>query len=161
MSNLTERINADLVVTMKDRDPSREKERELKLMTLRTLNAEIKAVKVNQRKEPDDNDVIAILTRGIKQFKETLDKAGGANQAGIVRDDIVAQEKAKIAIFEAYLPQQLSDDELVALVAQAVSEAGASSSKDMGAVMAILRPKTAGKADGKKVSELVKAKLSG
>ncbi len=161
MPTLVEQINADLIAAMKDRDPSHAQERELKLVLLRTLNAEIKTFKMNNRKEPEDTDVVSIVTRGIKQFRETLDKAAGGNEAGVVREDIVAQEKAKIALYERYLPTQLSEQELEALVIAAIAEVGASSPKDMGAVMAVVRPKTAGKADGKLVSETVKRKLAG
>lgn len=161
MPTLVEQINADLIATMKDRDPAHAQEREMRLITLRTLNAEIKAIQVNQRKTPEDADVIAILTRGIKQFRETLDKATGSNQAGVVRTDIADQEKAKIAMYEKYLPTQLSQAEIEALVTEAMAQSGASSPKDMGAVMALVRPKTAGKADGKLVSEIVKRKLGG
>jgi uncharacterized protein len=161
MATLIEQINADLVTTMKDRDPSHAQERELALVTLRTLNAEIKTVQMNTRTIPTDADVITILTRGIKQFRETLEKATGANPAGIVRNDIADLEKAKIAIYQKYLPTQMSPDEIEALVAEAIAQSGATTSKDMGAVMALVRPKTAGKADGKVVSEIVKRKLGG
>jgi uncharacterized protein len=161
MATLVEQINADLIATMKDKDPSHAQERELKLVTLRTLNAEIKTFVMNNRKNPEDSDVLAILTKGIKQFRETLSNAAGQNDAGVVRQDIVDQEKAKIAIWEKYLPAQLSQTEIEALVAEAVTQSGASSPKDMGAVMALVRPKTAGKADGKLVSEIVKKALAG
>jgi len=102
-----------------------------------------------------------ILAKAIKQFKETLDNATGKNAAGVVREDIAAQERAKIAIVEKYLPKQMDKSEIETLVAAAIAQAGATSPKDMGAVMAIVRPQTQGKADGKLVSEVVKAKLSG
>lgn len=161
MATLVEQINADLIATMKDKDPSHAQERELKLVTLRTLNAEIKTFVMNNRKNPEDSDVLAIITKGIKQFRETLSNAAGQNDAGVVRQDIVDQEKSKIAIWEKYLPTQLSQVEIEALVAEAVAQSGASSPKDMGAVMALVRPKTAGKADGKVVSEIVKKALAG
>jgi uncharacterized protein YqeY len=116
---------------------------------------------VNNRKEPEDTDMAGILAKAIKQFKETLDNAMGKNAAGVVREDIAAQERAKIAIVEKYLPKQMEKAEIEALVAAAIAQAGASSPKDMGAVMALVRPQTQGKADGKLVSEIVKAKLSG
>jgi uncharacterized protein len=161
MPTLVEQINSDLIATMKDRDPAHAQERELKLIVLRTLNAEIKTFQMNNRKTAEDADVIAIVTRGIKQFRETLDKAVGANEAGVVREDIAEKERAKIAIYERYLPTQLSAAEIENLVIAAMSETGATSPKDMGAVMAVIRPKTAGKADGKLVSEIVKKKLNG
>lgn len=158
---ILEQINADLVAAMKDREPSRKEENQLKVMTLRTVLAEVKAFLVNNRKEPTEQEVTAILAKAIKQFKETLDNATGKNAAGVVRDDIAAQERAKIATVEKYLPAQMSQAEIETVVKQAIAQANATSPKDMGAVMAIVRPLTQGKADGKLVSEVVKAKLSG
>lgn len=158
---LLERINADLIATMKDREPSRKEENQAKITSLRTLLAEVKSFQVNNRRAPSDDEVIAILQRGIKQFRETLDRANGQNPSGLVRADIVEQEKLKIARYEAYLPQQMTREEIEALVKVAVAETGASSPKDMGAVMNVVRPQTAGRADGKLVSEVVRAALSG
>ena len=156
---LIEKINADLIATMKDREPSRKEANQGKVVTLRSLMAEIKAFQVNNRRDPSDDEVIAIVQKGIKQFRETLDKANGQNPAGLVRPDIVEQEKVKIALYEAYLPAQLSREEIEAVVKAAIAETGAAGPKDMGAVMAAVRPKTQGKADGKLVSEIVKAAL--
>ncbi len=158
---LLEKINADLIATMKDREPSRKEANQAKVVTLRSLLAEVKRFQVDNRRDPSDDEVIAIVQRGIKQFRETLEKAGGQNPSGLVREDIVEQEKARIALYEAYLPAQMSREEVEALVKAAVAETGASGPKDMGAVMAAVRPKTQGKADGKLVSEIVKAALSG
>ena len=158
---ILENINADLIAAMKDRDPARKDENQLKVLTLRTLLAEVKSFLVNNRREPNDQEVSAILAKAIKQFRETLDNASGKNAAGVVREDIAAQERAKIAILEKYLPTQMSKAEIEDVVAKAIAQAGASSPKDMGAVMALVRPLTQGKADGKLVSEVVKAKLSG
>ncbi len=158
---LLEKINADLIATMKDREPSRKEENQAKITSLRTLLAEVKSFQVTNRRDPSDDEVIAILQRGIKQFRETLDRANGQNPAGLVRADIVEQEKLKIARYEAYLPQQMTREEIEEAVRAAVAETGASSPKDMGAVMNAVRPKTAGRADGKLVSEVVRAALAG
>jgi uncharacterized protein YqeY len=158
---ILEKINADLVAAMKDREPARKEENQLRVMTLRTLLAEVKSFLVNNRREPTDAEVGAILSKSLKQFRETLDNATGKNAAGVVRDDIATQERAKIAIVEKYLPEQMTRAEIEAVVDKAIAQAGASSPKDMGAVMALVRPLTQGKADGKLVSEVVKAKLSG
>lgn len=158
---ILEQINADLIAAMKDREPARKEENQLKIMTLRTLLAEVKSFLVNNRKEPTDTEVSAILSKAIKQFRETLDNATGKNSAGVVREDIAVQERAKIALLEKYLPTQMSKAEIEGLVAKAIVQAGATSPKDMGAVMGLVRPLTQGKADGKLVSEVVKAKLSG
>ena len=158
---ILDQINADLVATMKDRDPARKEENQLKVLTLRTLLAEVKSFQVNNRKQPEDADLANILAKGIKQFRETLDNATGKNAAGVVREDIAAQERAKIALYEKYQPAQMERAEIEALVAQAIAESGAKTPKDMGAVMALVRPRTQGKADGRLVSEIVKAKLTG
>ena len=158
---LLEKINADLVATMKDRDPARKEVNQNTVTTLRTLLAEVKAFQVNNRRDPSDDELLAILQKGIKQFRETLDRANGQNPSGLVREDIAAQERTKIALYEAYLPAQLTREEIEAVVRAAVAATGASGPKDMGAVMAAVRPQTQGKADGKLVSEIVKAALAG
>ncbi len=158
---ILDQINADLVAAMKDREPSRKEENQLKVLTLRTLLAEVKGFEVNNRKKPEDAELTGMIAKAVKQFRETLDNASGKNAAGVVRDDIAVLEKAKIAIVEKYLPTQMEKSEIEAVVAKAIAQAGATSPKDMGAVMAIVRPLTQGKADGKLVSEVVKAKLSG
>src|SRR5688572_9670532 len=131
---------------MKDREPSRKEENQNKVMTLRTLLAEVKTFLVNNRREPNDSEVSAILAKAIKQFRETLDNATGKNSAGVVREDIAAAERAKIALLEQYLPAQMDRAQIELLVAKAVAQSGASSPKDMGAVMALLRPEIQGKA---------------
>ena len=156
---LLDQINADLIATMKDREPARKEENQQKVTSLRTLLAEVKTFKMNNRKDPEDLDIAAILSKGIKQFRETLEKASGKNDAGIVREDIVAVEKIKIALYEKYLPKQMSEEEIAVLVDAAIVTANAKGPKDMGAVMGIIRPQTAGKADGRLVSEIVKKKL--
>jgi uncharacterized protein YqeY len=158
---ILDQINADLVAFMKDREPSRKEENQLKVMTLRTLLAEVKSFQVNNRKQPEDTDLSLMISKAVKQFRETLDNATGKNAAGVVREDIAALERAKIAIVEKYLPTQMDKGEIETIVAKAIAQAGATTPKDMGAVMAIVRPLTQGKADGKLVSEVVKAKLSG
>lgn len=157
---LIEKINADLIATMKDREPARKEANQTKVTTLRSLMAEVKSFQVNNRRDPSDDEVVTIVQKGIKQFRETLDKANGQNPSGLVREDIVAQERARIALYEAYLPTQLSREEIEAVVKAAVAEVGASGPKDMGAVMGAIRPKTQGKADGKLVSEIVKSALA-
>ena len=156
---LLDKIYADLIATMKDREESRREENQSKVLTLRTLLAEVKTFQVNNRRDPTDEEVAAILQKGIKQFKETLERANGQNPAGIVRVDIAALETVKIALYETYLPKQMSRVEIEALVRTTIQETGASSAKDMGTVMGAIRPKTQGKADGKLVSEIVRELL--
>ncbi|MCD6024576.1 MAG: GatB/Yqey domain protein [Fibrobacteria bacterium] len=156
---LLEKINADLIAAMKDREPSRKEANQAKVTSLRTLMAEVKTFQVSNRRDPSDEEVSSILQKGIKQFRETLDKANGQNPAGLVRQDIVDQEKIKIALYEAYLPAQMTRPEIEALVKAAIAQVNAQSGKDMGAVMGVLRPQTQGKADGKLVSEVVRELL--
>jgi uncharacterized protein YqeY len=156
---LLEKINADLIAAMKDREPSRKEANQAKVTSLRTLMAEVKTFQVSNRRDPSDEEVSSILQKGIKQFRETLDKANGQNPAGLVRQDIVDQEKIKIALYEAYLPAQMTRPEIEALVRAAIAQVNAQSGKDMGAVMGVLRPQTQGKADGKLVSEVVRELL--
>lgn len=156
---LLEKINSELIATMKDREPERKEANQARVTSLRTLLAEVKTFQVNNRRDPSDEEVSSILQKGIKQFRETLDRANGQNPAGIVREDIVAQEKTKIALYESYLPTQMTREEIEALVREAITQTGAASSKDMGSVMGVLRPKTQGRADGKLVSEVVRELL--
>src|SRR5688500_17360001 len=129
---ILEQINADLVAAMKDREPGRKEENQNKVTTLRTLLAEVKTFLVNNRREPTDPEVSAILAKAIKQFRETLDNATGKNSAGVVREDIASQERAKIALLEKYLPTQMDKAQIEALVEKAIAQSGASSPKDMG-----------------------------
>jgi uncharacterized protein len=156
---ILEKINADLIATMKDREPSRKEANQAKIMSLRTLLAEVKSFQVNNRKDPTDEEVAAMLQKGIKQFKETLEKAKGQNQAGAVRQDIVDQENAKIALYETFLPAQMGRADIEPLVREAIAQTGAKGPKDMGLVMGALRPKTQGRADGKLVSDIVRELL--
>ena len=156
---LLKKINSDLIAIMKDREPTRKVENQAKILTLRTLLAEIKSFQVNNRRDPSEEEIAVILQKGLKQFKETLEKAQGKNQAGIVRADIVTQETAKISLYEAYLPAQMTRGEIETLVREAINVTGAASAKDMGAVMGAVRPKTQGRADGKLVSEIVRELL--
>ena len=156
---LLEKINADLIATMKDREPDRKETNQNKVTSLRTLLSEVKTFQVANRRDPSDEEIASILQKGIKQFKETLDRANGQNPAGIVREDIAAQEVVKIALYEAYLPTQMTRGEIEALVKSAIEQTAAKSTKDMGLVMGAVRPLTQGRADGKLVSEIVRELL--
>jgi len=102
-----------------------------------------------------EDDYATVLAKEVKTRRESVDafRKGG-------REDLVAKEEAEIAILSEYLPQQLTDDEIRALVDEAVAATGASSARDIGKVMGWLSPKTRGRADGKRVSELVAAALA-
>ena len=119
-----------------------------------TLSAAYNVEKREQRTLSED-DYAAVISREVKTRRESVDafRKGG-------REDLVAKEEAEIAILTEYLPQQLTDDEIQALVDEAVAATGASSARDMGKVMGVLSPKTRGRADGKRVSELVARALA-
>jgi uncharacterized protein YqeY len=149
MSNLTARINDDVKAAMKAKDKAR-------LGVLRLITAAIKQREVDERIILNDEQVLAVLEKMIKQRKDSIaqyEKAG--------RDELAQQEAFEIGIIQAYMPEQLSDDEIDALITEAISSSGAESMKDMGKVMGLLKPKLAGRADMGAVSAKIKAKLAG
>ena len=149
MSTLTARINDDVKAAMKAKDKAR-------LGVLRLITAAIKQREVDERITLNDEQVLAVLEKMIKQRKDSIaqyEKAG--------RDELAQQEAFEIGIIQAYMPEQLSDDEIDALITEAISSSGAESMKDMGKVMGLLKPKLAGRADMGAVSGKIKAKLAG
>jgi len=126
-----------------------------RLSAVRLLLAAIKQKEVDERIELTDADVVSILEKMIKQRRESI-----AQFEKAARNDLAEGEKFEIGVLSAYLPQQMPQAELAQAVAAAVAESGASGIKDMGKVMALLKPRLAGKADMGKVSALVKSKLS-
>jgi uncharacterized protein YqeY len=146
---LKERITEDMKTAMR----SGEKDR---LAVIRLLQAAIKQREVDERITLDDAQITSVLEKMIKQRKESVvafEKGG--------RADLVAKENAEIAVLQPYLPAQLSDAELDALIAEAISSTGAASIKDMGKVMGVVKAKAAGKADMGAVGARIKAKLGG
>lgn len=149
MSDLSNRINDDVKAAMKAKDKPR-------LGVLRLITAAIKQREVDEQITLDDNQVLAVLEKMVKQRKDSIaqyEKAG--------RDELAQQEAIEIGIIQDYLPEQMSDDEIDALITEAISSTGAASMKDMGKVMGILKPKLAGRADMGKVSQIIKKQLSG
>ena len=146
---LKERISEDMKTAMR----SGEKDR---LAVIRLLQAAIKQREVDERITLDDAQVTAVLEKMIKQRKESI----VAFEKG-ARADLVAKETAEIAVLQPYLPAQLSDAELDALIAEAIASTGAASIKDMGKVMGVVKAKAAGKADMGAVGARIKAKLGG
>ncbi len=132
---------------------SGEKER---LGVIRMITAAIKQREVDERITLDDSQVVAVLEKMVKQRKESVVQFEAGNRA-----DLVARENAEIAILQAYLPKQLSDAELDALIADALTVTGATSIKDMGKVMGIIKGKAQGQADMAVVGAKIKAKLGG
>ena len=146
---LKERITEDMKTAMR----SGEKDR---LAVIRLLQAAIKQREVDERITLDDAQVTSVLEKMIKQRKESI----VAFEKG-ARADLVAKETAEIAVLTPYLPAQLSEAELDALIADAISSTGAASIKDMGKVMGIVKARAAGKADMGAVGARIKAKLGG
>jgi uncharacterized protein len=146
---LKERITEDMKTAMR----SGEKDR---LAVIRLLQAAIKQREVDERISLDDAQVTSVLEKMIKQRKESM----VAFEKG-ARADLVAKESAEIAVLSPYLPAQLSEAELDALIADAISSTGAASIKDMGKVMGVVKAKAAGKADMGAVGARIKAKLGG
>jgi len=126
-----------------------------KLAAIRMLTAAIKQREVDERIELDDAQVLSVIEKMSKQRRESIAqfKAGG-------RADLVAKEEAELALLSAYLPAQLGDAELDAMIAEAITATGAASIKDMGKVMAAIKAKAAGRADMGAVGARIKARLS-
>lgn len=122
--------------------------------TIRLLQAAIKQREVDERIVLDDIAVVAVIEKMLKQRKDSV-----AQYEAAQRNDLADSERDEIAILSVYMPQALNDSEIEALIIEAVAETGSKSLQDMGKIMAVLKPKLAGRADMAKVSTLVKAKL--
>ncbi|MFC4778525.1 GatB/YqeY domain-containing protein [Paenibacillus sp. GCM10023252] len=145
--NLSERLTDDMKQAMKNQDKFR-------LSAIRMMRAAIKNLEIDLKRPLDDNEVLDILSREVKQRKDSLqefDKAG--------RQDLVNDLAAEIEIIGQYLPTQLTEEEIKAIVTQTIQELGASSKADMGKVMAALLPKVKGRAEGRLVNQLVQQGL--
>jgi uncharacterized protein YqeY len=127
-----------------------------RLSAIRLLLAGIKQREVDERKELTDADVTSVIEKMIKQRRESIAQYEKAS-----RQDLADAEKFELGVLSAYLPRQLGDAEVQQEIEKAIGEAGASGIKDMGKVMALVKPRLAGRADMGKVSNLVKTKLSG
>jgi len=142
--SLAERLNEDMKGAMKAQDKFR-------LSTIRMIRAAIKNREIELRRTLNDDEVIDVLSREVKQRRDSLqeyEKAG--------RDDLVRTVSAEIEIISEYLPRPLTPEELEALVKQTAQEVGATSKADMGKLMAALMPKVKGRADGKLVNQLAR-----
>ena len=150
MSN--EPLTATIKAAMKAAMKAREKER---LGTIRLILSEFKRIEVDERIEIDDARALVVLDKMIKQRRDSADQF---QKAG--RDELAAQENFEISVIQEYLPAQLSEAELVAMVDAAIAASGASGMQAMGAVMGQLKPQLQGRADIGAVSQLVKARLT-
>jgi len=146
---LKDQITEDMKTAMRAKDGAR-------LSAVRLLLAAIKQKEVDERVVLSDADVLAIIDKMVKQRRESIaqfEKAG--------RNDLAEVEKFEIGVLSTYLPQQLSEAEVGQAIVTAIAESGAGGAKDMGKVMALLKPRLAGRADMGRVSGLVKSKLQG
>jgi uncharacterized protein YqeY len=146
--SLKEQLKSDL------KDAMRSKEI-VKRDSIRAINTMIKQIEVDERKELNDEDVIKLVQRGIKQREEASIQYKDAG-----RDDLAQVEQEQIEIFKIYLPQQLNDEELESGMKEVIAEVGATTIKDMGKVMGNASKKFAGVADGKRINEMVKKLLA-
>ncbi|HKU45317.1 MAG TPA: GatB/YqeY domain-containing protein [Burkholderiales bacterium] len=147
--SLKDKITEDMKAAMRTKDAAR-------LSAIRLLLSGIKQREVDERKELTDADVVSVVEKMIKQRRESI-----AQYEKAARNDLAEGEKFELGVLSGYLPQQMGDAQVAEEVAKAVAESGASGIKDMGKVMAVLKPRLAGKADMGQVSSLVKSKLSG
>jgi len=148
MSELSQRITDDVKVAMRNKDKAR-------LGVLRLITAAIKQREVDERIELNDDQVLAILEKMLKQRKDSITAFEKAE-----RDELVQQEAFEIGIIQEYLPEQLSDAEIDAAISTAIEDTGAESMKDMGKVVGVLKSKLAGRADMGSVSQKIKQQLS-
>ncbi|MCF8005126.1 MAG: GatB/YqeY domain-containing protein [Chromatiaceae bacterium] len=146
---LKARLQADMKAAMKAGDKAR-------LGVIRLINAAIKQREVDERVELDDTQVLVVLDKMLKQRRDSVTQYQDAG-----REDLAAQERFEIQVCQEYMPAALSEDEIAALITAAIADTGAAGMKDMGKVMAALKPKLQGRADMAAVSATIKAKLAG
>ena len=147
--SLKDQLTADMKAAMKGGDKER-------LHVIRLILADIKRVEVDSRQTLDDRALLSVLEKAIKQRRDSVEQftKGG-------RDDLAAKEQAEIEVLETYLPEQLSEAELDALIDRVIGETGAESIRDMGKVMGAIKSEAAGRADMGSVGARVKARLNG
>mgnify|MGYP002626684122 CR=1 FL=1 len=148
--SLKEQLTEDMKAAMKAKAEGKQR-----LAVIRMVRSAIKQQEIDGQKELDDEGVIAVISKEVKMRRDSLEEFKKGN-----RDDLVAATQAEIDVLMAYLPQQLTEEELRPIVAEAVKEAGAESPRDMGKVMKVLMPKVKGRADGKLVNNLVREILN-
>lgn len=145
---LSERLQTDLTQAIRDRDEMR---RDALRMAISAVNSAAK----NARRDLTDDEVVGVLQREIKTRRETVESSAAAG-----RTETAATEQAKLDIISAYMPEQLSDSDLTAMVTQAIDQTSATSARDMGKVMAAVMPQIKGRAEGKQVSAKVAQELA-
>ena len=148
MSKLKQLITDDMKLAMKAQDKPA-------LKAIRMILGAIKQKEIDERIELDDNQVMAVIQKMVKQRKDSISQFSDAG-----RTDLVEVEEAELLIINNYMPKQLSEDEIDAAVTKAIADSGADSMKDMGKLMGMLKGQLDGKADMGIVSQLIKSKLS-
>lgn len=146
-SPLKQRLKSELIVAMKAGEKDRRD-------VIRLIMSAIKQREVDERIELDDEQIILVLDKMLKQRRESISQYSDAG-----RNDLAEQEAAEISVIETYMPEKLSDADIETLIAKAIGDTGAASMRDMGKVMAILKPAMQGRADMAAVSSLIKQKL--
>ncbi len=147
--SLKARLSEDMKAAMKGGDKDR-------LGVIRLINAAIKQREVDERIELDDTQVLAVIEKMLKQRRDSITQFRDAG-----REDLATKEEFEVGVIQAYLPAQLGDAEIDTIVSKAIADSGASSPRDMGKVVGLVKPQVAGRADMGKVSALVKQKLGG
>jgi uncharacterized protein YqeY len=145
---IKKQVEQDMIQAAKGKD-------KIRLSALRLIKTAMHNREIDLRRELNEAETLQILAGMVKQRKDSIEQFAKGGRA-----DLVAQEEAELKIIQAFMPQQLSKEEIEAEIEKAVAEAGAASVKDMGKVMKVLMPRITGKADGKMVGELVKARLT-
>ena len=146
--SLKQQITEDMKAAMRAKETAR-------LGAIRLLLAAMKQREVDERIELADADVVAIIEKMLKQRRDSITQYKAAN-----RQDLVDVEEFEVTVLQAYMPQQLSEAEIISAIAEAIAATGAAGPQDMGKVMGVVKPKLAGRADMGKVSGLIKAQLT-
>ena len=147
-TNLKAQLQSEMKSSMKSGD-------KLRLLVIRTMLAAIKQIEVDERIVPDDARIVGVLDKMVKQRRESVSQFTTAG-----RNDLIVIEEAEIVIIKEFLPEALSEEKIAELIEQAISTSGATSIKEMGKVMGILKPQLQGRADIGQVSQLIKSRLA-
>jgi uncharacterized protein YqeY len=147
--DLKERLTGDCRQAMKDGD-------KLKVSTIRLVLSEIKNAEIAKRTELDEDELLSVVSREARKRRESIEEFGKGG-----RQDLVDKEERELEMIESYMPEQLSEDEVRRTVEQTIADVGATSASDLGKVMGALMPRLKGKADGKKVNQMVRELLQG
>jgi len=145
---LKQQITEDMKTAMKSGDKDR-------LGVIRLILSGIKQREVDERIELDDTQVLAVIEKMIKQRRDSISQFRAA-----AREDLATKEEYEVGVIQSYMPAQLGDAEIEAIIAKAIADSGATTAKDMGKVIGLVRPQVAGRADMGKISERIKAKLA-